>query len=270
MTHPKFRRRRLQRKMEDIAHGELAKTGTYFSYYFPGEIFHKHRGEHSYAVCKIPFLIKFLDTNEVLKRLVRSKFLAKTLSAWLNPIIGAFFRSKKQPYIKDVKITKIAQFDDRIDVFWKDVSRYFNIIVVRNKEYLNWRYFQRPHLNFKVLLAENDDKILGYIVFTSRVNTGFIVDLLVYPHRLDIIQSLVSMATEQLQEEKVHRMICRMLKNNPYYKILRGNGFIPYSPKHSFGVTIHSPSNAPEESVKNPNNWYLTLGDTNGILLGNL
>lgn len=265
MTHPAFQRRRLQRKMGDIARDELVKAGIYFSYYFPSEIFHKHPGERSYAICKFPFLMKFLDTNEVLKRLVHSKSLAKFLSVWLNPIISTFFGSKNQPYIKDVRITRIAQFDDRIDVFWKDISRYFGIIVVKNKEHLNWRYFQRPHSNFKVLLAEDDEKILGYVVFTSRDETGFIVDLLVYPQRLDVIQSLVSIVVEQLREEKIHWIICRMLKNNPYYRILRGNGFITYSPKYLFGVTIYSPSNCPEEFLKNPNNWHLTLGDTDGV-----
>ena len=60
-----------------------------------------------------------------------------------------------------------------------------------------------------------------------------------------------------------------MLKNNPYYKVLRANGFIPIQSKYPFGVSMYSPSNVPTEFVKNPNNWYLTLGDTNGILLEN-
>jgi len=267
MTHPNFRRRRLQRKIEDIAHDELVKAGIYFSYYFPGDVFHKHRGV-SYEVCKIPVMMKILDTNEITRELVGNKFLAKVLSFCLNPIISVFFRSKKNSIPEDLKITKIAQFDDRINDFWQNVSRYFGIIVVRNKEYLNWRYFQRPDSNFKVLLAEEDEKILGYIVFSSKDEKGFIVDLLVYPHRLDVIQSLVLMAVEQLRKEKVHRTICRMLKNNPYYKVLRANGFIPLSPKYPFGVTIYSPSNAPTEFVKNPNNWYLTFGDIDGIPLG--
>ena len=269
MTHPNFRRRRLQWKIGDIAHDELRKAGIYFSYYFPGEVFHKHRRRGAqYEVYKIPVMMKILDTNEILRELTGSRFLSKVLSVWLNPTISIFFRSKKSSIIEDLKITEITHFDDRINDFWKNVSRYFGIIVVRNKEYLNWRYFKRPDSNFKVLLAEEDEKILGYIVFSSKDEKGFIVDLLVDPHRIDVIQSLVSTAVEQLREEKVHRIVCWMLKNNPYYKVLRANGFIPYSSKYPFGVTIYSPSNVPVEFVKNPNNWYLTLGDTDGIFLG--
>jgi len=268
MTHPKFRRRRLQRKISDIKREELVKAGMYFSYWFPGKIYYKHKRKgRDYDVCKIPVMMKFLDTNEVLRKLVGSRFLAQVVSVWLNPVFSVFFGSKRKPIIKDVKITKITQFDDRINDFWKDISRYFSVIVVRNREYLNWRYFRRSHLNFKVLLAEEDGKILGYIVFFSKDEKGFIVDLLVYPHRFDVIQNLVLIAVEQLRKEKVHRIICWMLRNNPYYGVLRANGFIPISSKYSFGVTIRSPSIVPVEFVKNPNNWYLTLGDTDGILL---
>lgn len=264
MTHPKFQRRGLQRKLGDITDKEQVKAGIYFSYWFPGEIYHKHRGENSYAVCKIPVMMK-LYPNETMRKLTGSRFLAKVLSVPLNPIISIIFRSKKSPIIEGMKITEIAQFDDRVDDFWKDVSRYFNIIVVRNKEYLNWRYFKRPNSNFRVLLAECDEKILGYVVFASKDEKGFIIDLLVYPHRLDVVQSLILTAVEHLREEKAHRIICWMLKNNPYYRVLRANGFIRLSSTYPFGVTTYSPSKAPTEFVKNPKNWYLTLGDTDGI-----
>ena len=266
MTHPNFRQRGLQRKIYAVQDVELVKAGIYLAYWFPSDIFHKHPDERSYAVCKIPVLIRFLGANGILRVLTRSRGLAKVLSIWLNPIIGLFFRSKEKPLIGSVKIAKIEQFDDRIDDFWKDVSVYFDITVVRNKEYLNWRYFKNPDSNFTVLLAEDDEKILGYIVFCSKDETGFIVDVLVYPLRLDVIQSLVSMAVEQLQEEKANWIFCWMSRNNPYYKVLRANSFISSPlPNYPFRVTIYSPSKVPTEFVRNPNNWYLTLADTDGI-----
>lgn len=268
MTHPNYRRKGLQWKIIAIAQNELVKASIYFSYFFPGEAFHKHRRDGQYSVCKIPVMIKFFDTNEIIKKLIHCGFLARVISVFLNRIIGVFFRSKKKSISEDLKITRVAQFDDRIDEFWKYVSNYFGIIVVRNKEYLNWRYFKRPNSNFNILLAEDDDKILGYIVFSSHDKKGFFVDLLVYPNRLDVIQSLVSMAVEQLREEKVHRIICQIPKINPYYKVLRANGFIPFSGKYPFAVSIYSPSNIPTEFIKNPKNWYITMGDTDGIQLG--
>jgi hypothetical protein len=267
MTHPNFRRRGLQRAIEAQTENELVKAGIYFSYWFPGEIFRNH-GRHGVDyIYKLPVLVKFFDTDETIRKLIGSSFFSKVLSLWLSPIMDVLFRPKKEAVIEGVKITKIAQFDDRINDFWKNVSRYFDIIVVKNREYLNWRYFQRPNSNLNVLLAEDDSKILGYIVFSSRSRDkrGFIVDLLVYPHRLDVIQNLVSMAVKQLRKEKVNMIICLMLENNPYHKILRANGFIPISSRFVLGISIYFPSRVPSELVKNPNNWYLTLGDTDGI-----
>jgi len=270
MTHPKYRRRGLQWKLRANAHDELVKASIYWQYSFPGEIFQRHPGTRtSYAVCKIPVMMKIFDTTEIVRKLIRIRVLAKVLSVWSNLIIGAFFKSKKKPIIEGVKITKIVKFDDRINDFWNNVSKYFDIIVVRNKKYLNWRYSQRPDSNFRILLAEEDEKILGYIVFSSKDESGFIVDLLVFPHRLDVIQNLVVMAVEQLRKERVYRIICWMVKNNPYYRILRANGFIHLPSRYALyplTVEIYSPSNVPTEFAKNPNNWYLTLGDTEGVI----
>jgi ribosomal protein S18 acetylase RimI-like enzyme len=265
MTHPKFRRRRLQRKMFVPSDKELVKANIHFSYWFPGEIMLKHGRQGIDYTCKIPALVKFLDTYETIRELVGSRFLAKVLSVFLNPTIRVFFRSKRKPVIEDVKIKEVKQFDDRINVFWETVSKFFRIIVVRDKKYLNWRYFRRPDSDFKVFLAETNGKVQGYIVFSSKGGEGYIVDLLVHPHRLNVAQKLVSTAVRHFRQEKVHRIICLMLKNNPYYRMLRTNGFIHISSKFGFGVSIYSPSKVPAGFLKNPDNWYLTLGDTDGI-----
>lgn len=271
VVHHNFRGRGLPLEMYAIVDSELVKAGIHLSYWFPGEYSYKQRRRGlDYDMCKIPSLMKFLDTNEILRKMVRSRRLAKGLSVWLNPVVDVCFGSKKKSTIEDVQITKITQFDDRINDFWKDVSKHFDIIVVRNRECLNWRYFQRPQSNFRVLLAEDDEKILGYIVFSPKNEKGLIADLLVYPHRLDVIQRLVLMAVEQLREEKVHRITCRLLGNMSYYRALRTNGFIPApKSKYPFEVAIYSPSNVPTEFVTNPKNWYLTYGDTDSILQGN-
>lgn len=267
MTHPRFQRRRLQQKMYIPSDEGLVKAGIYFSYWFPGEIMLKHGRQGIDYTCKIPALVKFFDTDETIRELIGGRFLAKVLSVFLNPIINVFFRSKRKPIIEDVKIAEIKQFDDRINDFWEKVSRFFRVIVVRNRKYLNWRYFKRPDSNFKVLLAETDGKIQGYIVFSSKGGKGFIVDLLVYPHRLDVVQKLVSMTVEKLRDERVQRIVCLMLKNNRFYKVIRTNGFVPTPSILGFGVSIYLPSQVSTEFIRNPDNWYLTLGDTDGILL---
>jgi hypothetical protein len=264
MTHPNFQGKGLQRRLQAVSREELVKEGIYVLFWWPREIFYRHRRKESdYLVCKIPVMEKFLDTDEFMEEVTRSRFLAKCISIWLNPILRVFFGSKKNPVNENLKIKEITRFDDRINDFWEDVSRNFSIIVVRKKEHLNWQYFQRPNSNFKVLLAEEDEKILGYIVFTSEDKKGFVADLLAYPHRPDVAQSLITIATKQLREENVHRIFCQMLKlNNPYYRILRANSFLQMSSsKYPFGVTVYSPSKVLREFLRSPRNWYLTAND---------
>ena len=72
----------------------------------------------------------------------------------------------KQPDIgSKVFIKKISAFDERIDEFWKIVNDNHDFILERGREYLNWRYCDFRAGEFIVEQAEEDGKILGYIVY---------------------------------------------------------------------------------------------------------
>jgi len=78
---------------------------------------------------------------------------------------------------------------------------------------------------------------------------------------------LISKAIDGLKKEKVSLIVCSMMKNNPYYKVFRENGFIRHL--GSYILALADSSKVSVMFVKEPNNWYLTLGDTDGILLEN-
>ena len=134
-------------------------TKIYFNLSFPGETTRKRLHTNTIMLSEIPVWIKNLDSK--------------------NDDASPKFKINNSN--KKFKIARITQFDDRINAFWNDVSRHFSIIVERKKEYLNWRYQKKPdsHL-FNILLAEEDDTILGYVVGYShpKDDQGHIIDLL--------------------------------------------------------------------------------------------
>jgi ribosomal protein S18 acetylase RimI-like enzyme len=269
MVHPDYRRRGLWRKLSRMEWEESTKEGNTLSYSFSNKVSFKYKPKENIAICRVPILVKFFDTYGEIKKRVGNQILAKILSIFVNSFFRVFYRVKKCPPVETVLLSEITEFDDRIDSFWSQASTAFKIAVVRDKEYLNWRYFQRPNSNFKVLLAEDGNKILGYIVFSvQRIfddRIGYIIDIVTHPDRPEIIPFLISSAIDRIRKEKASLILCKMMKNNAYYKIVRKNGFIQVLGSHL--VARINQSKVSEVFVRDPNNWYLTFGDSDGILL---
>jgi hypothetical protein len=113
---------------------------------------------------------------------------------------------------------------------------------------------------------------LGYIVGFSfpKEDKGYIVDLLVDPNRQDVIQKLISNIVEEFRKKEVNQIICHISESSPYYKTFQVTGFTQSSKKYVQSVAIWAPSKIPIETVeliKNPENWHLTLGDEDGVLV---
>jgi hypothetical protein len=109
----------------------------------------------------------------------------------------------------NVSITKIKEFDDRVNDFWNRVKEYFKFIFVRDKQYLNWRYCDPRGGVYAVYTAEIDSIFVGYMVL--RVNrieedypTGYVVDILVDPSFEGALVSLLDVMVEYFDEYDVN------------------------------------------------------------------
>ena len=72
----------------------------------------------------------------------------------------------------------ILRFDEKFDQFFTKIHKSFYGIINKNKEYMNWRYFDIPIRKYKIFNRVVDSKIVSYIVLGSAGSTGKIVDLL--------------------------------------------------------------------------------------------
>lgn len=105
----------------------------------------------------------------------------------LIPIIMNLFwrlRDRIERWSKKKNLTDIQEtdfFDERIDEFWNSTKDQYEIIVPRNKEFLNWRYSPDHQLIYRKFMAIRDGQLKGYIVLRraqpEELNVGKIVDL---------------------------------------------------------------------------------------------
>ena len=166
------------------------------------------------------------------------------------------------------RIRKVSFFDDKINGLWNTVSKDYAILVVRNAEYLNWRYVKKPNSSYDVFLAEKDDTIRGYLVLTTRMaryqKVGYIVDI--FANSKNTIRHLIRTAIEYLNDKKVDLISSWTMKGSLCHRILTENGFVHnYFPKGIRLITRVNLRKLLELYKSAQENWYVAMGDSDGI-----
>ena len=247
---------------------EASREGIAFTFVFPNErsypIFTQKLGW--FEVCSLRELYKPLDVDKIVKRRFKGRYLRKTLS-YVGPLLlKTFFRNRDFTLPTGVSITEAPAFDERVDVLCEKAAGGHNISIIRNRNYLNWRYVDRPtNSNYTIYLAERGNEVLGYIVLKllerAGVKIGEIMDILALPEYENISGCLISTAAQHYRESEVEALYCQILRSNPYYQSLRRNGFIPLRGRGLRLLAHATSAESPQNFISDSRNWFLTRGD---------
>jgi hypothetical protein len=143
---------------------------------------------------------------------------------------AAFNRLGHWPYWRPARrawsVSTLERFDERIEAFFDQAARPFDFLLVRGKDYMNWRFCDPAAGRFTVRAAVQEEGILGYLVLKVGNGNGYIVDLLALPGRSDVVRSLLEDALHLFRQADVELVTCWMVRRHPYNGILRRYGFI--------------------------------------------
>ena len=271
MTHPDYRHQGIFSTLEQKALNEAGKEGISITYGFPNEpAYPGHLKSGWFDVCPLQLMIMPLNLENVLKKRIKNKLLLKICTVIGKLIIYLFYRAKKPPEVPGLIISRTSSFDDRIAMLWKKVSDEHDIIVVRDKEYLNWRYINLPDVEYTIYLAEKDDAVCGYVVLRcineQNQTSGYIFDILAPLDRPEVISCLLSKALKYFKTENVDLIFCNMIAGKRFHKIFRKNGFISacfLKGERFCAYTSHPKISEPY--LKNRKNWFIQVGDSDFI-----
>ncbi|WP_415893034.1 hypothetical protein ACMXYN_00635 [Neptuniibacter sp. PT8_73] len=130
----------------------------------------------------------------------------------------------------DISVSEVRQFDERADTFWQQVSPNYGALVVRNKKYLNWRFSDCPLHDYKLVEAQKNGQLIGYMVYRCAekqgVTTGYIVDFLVQENDKEALTALFSFTVLELWKRKVDKIA--VMKSTSFTwvnSVLKASGF---------------------------------------------
>ena len=225
-------------------------------------------------------MVKVLNWKPLLARYVPCDALLRTANSSFRKTTR--LKSVSPRGKENLEIERISRFDERINRFWNAIWRNFQIIVIRDQEYLNWRYPDNPEGNYVIYVASKNKRILGYCVLKEDhredMTVGLIVDILGFQNGKKVVSCLIQTAVEHFQKRNVDLVVCMMSEKNPYEAAFMKAGFIesPFR-RMALTCTINLPGEANNRRVtsdralilsqgsflKEKKNWFMMFGDSN-------
>lgn len=214
-------------------------------------------------------LVKIINTKKILAKYIKNEFVLNLVSGLGN----SFFRYCFPVYkfnTKELSFEEIKVFNEEFNIFFEKVSKFYPVIVKRDKDYLNWRYINHPNYKYTVFVIRRLKEILGFVVLRIKRKEngkiGMIVDLLAYPHNKNIMLLLIKESIEfftrkgcdYIQTIIFDKQIEKILKKNGFIKIKKGFGrpFLIYTDNCSI----------PKSYFTNKEKIFFTWGDSDGEL----
>lgn len=156
----------------------------------------------------------------------RFDIIAASLTTFIVGLRNFLERRPKQESRTDIK--EVQNFDERIDQLWRSTNHQYDVIVKRDKEFLNWRYSPHTTLSYRKFIAIRNEEVKGYIILRRNEpgerDFGIIVDL--YSSRGDqqTIEDLLRHALHFFAKDVVAIACATSIKE--YQKALSKFGFL--------------------------------------------
>lgn len=264
VVSPDHRKRKTFFKLEADVTELTIKDGAYFSYAFSIEqtyrIFTKLLRFN--GVCPIFNMSKVINPTPYLRQKLRMESLANLLGLIGKKAISKL-NKKKLSIPHGLEMVEVTHFDRRFDDFWRREARNYEIAVVRDSEYLNWRYVESP-IPYKIFSVETNESVMGFVVLRfsqEEVGRGRIVDIVTETGREGIIDLLLTKALDYFLDQKVDVITCWMLEHWPIFHALRKRGFVKRETPHDLMVRSYV-ADFPNEYLTDESKWYMTMGDS--------
>lgn len=179
-------------------------------------------------------------------------------------------------FLKTSSIFKVDIFDERFDLFWEKVSREHRISLVKDGDYLNWRYIMKPQSFYSIFASQDKNEVNGFVVLKTVEKMGYkkgcIVDILSLKGA-EIIQELLLYGLHYFDNQGVN-LVTTYVKDSFVSKVLLQLGFVKveneeitkkYNIEKMWLVVHNSNPRIKEEKLYNRENWRIIFGDSDWI-----
>jgi predicted N-acetyltransferase YhbS len=261
-----YRGRQLSKPLFEAWTSLARASGVAFAFGFPNPLHYKvGKNILNYPdVGPVMLLRRYVNPGLGLFKLTRLPITLSAPRRLANWVYCCLCQSQNVPI--DLSIERLECFDERFDVFWSQMTSAYPIIVARTRSYLNWRYVDRTDASYTIYAAHRAGVIEGYVVLALRqqlVVQGLVADILAV--NALVTQALLERAMEHFFTAEVDMVSAWALPGSKLYETLRRIGFIQRRVAAPLVAMVFDHDAIDASFLYNPRNWYVTLGDSDGV-----
>ena len=272
MVHPEYQGLGLFTALASELYKTLASHGILLTYGFPNK-----NSFHGFV--KKLLWTDFTDHLCIYARILRMDgILEKNIT---SPLLVSWGRRVSEPMLNIYNAMVIRKvhggvtcshgddIDDGIDALWERWAKSIRIAVVRDKQYLTWRYVHNPCEQYHIINVRNDTELIGCAVLKCEerygLKIGFIAEMITDPLRPEAVDVLLTETVQYFKAEKMDIANCLALEAMPLIRSLRRNGFMAvpqrfYPQEFHFCFLKHAGA-IPTDFVYTAHNWSVSWGD---------
>ena len=217
----------------------------------------------NYIECfEIAHVTKFLDYFSVAASMIKSGFFNMIVGPPVKGIQKLFrmYTQKQNTY----KVEEMNRFDTETDELWNKIRGDLKVALIRNSEYMNWRYIDNPD-NYIIFKFTQDEQIQGILVLKITIRRGLKVGEIL-EHMSDagdykFRKLMIKYAIQYFRKKECAVCQSWVIDGSLMENEMRKSGLRYKRNKLKF---LHSPE-APIEQFYDKNNWVLTQGDGNDV-----
>lgn len=276
MVHPEYRGQGLHVSMGRHTCDLAAKAGIQVAYGFANDKSHRSAttkiGFASTYKDGIPLWAKPLNFESILKKRFSGNLLLSKLGDNGTALIWKMLFNVKRTR-RTYLVKEAFSFDTRFDAIWEAFSQSREVMVIRDRSFLNWRYLDKPGDKYSILVAEKDAKLHGFAILKREeeagLQMGFIMDIMTIPGEPRVAFELILAAVNYFRYHEMDIAACLMLPDSPYIRNLKDAGFIR-APRRLLPQQLYLDINTnisqlPKDLLGNIQKWFITWGDHDTI-----
>ncbi len=211
-------------------------------------------------------MVKPVRSKQLLKRKLRFSFVAAIVSPLVDIASRAMFRIGTRGMARStVDVRPEEGFPDDVDALWEEASVNYDVILVRSKKYLEWRYIANPDAYTILIARSKSGATSGYMVTkvhaSNDLTWGYICDFLTLESDPNVFRKLLAAAVESFYQKGCAVVLAYVVRGSFYYRTLLRAGFLPRA-RHPI---VCYRNELGKLVLKGGHKWHFTMADSDHI-----
>lgn len=271
MTHPDYQKQGIFVTLaQELYDGIAARHGVTTVFGFPNDASHVgFVGKLGwFDVHRFPLRVKPIRSRRVVQRYLRSDAVSAVLGAVADQMYRLVTPAVREP--RRCRVEPLAGFDARFDALWERHAGLAPVIQVRDRAFLQWRYFGVPEYGYRAFAVHVGGRLEGYFVLRvlELFDLPFAALVDVFPCPLvdaEVTREVLAFAQLCAAGDGAAFLTALLPPAHAHHLTRFGFLSVParFNPRTWYLGARCAPADEP--LLRDVGNWYVTYGDADVI-----